>query len=51
VESEVFQKIEKNDSPKSSTQIVVSDNSTKINTIFEPIELASIELDKTNQVG
>jgi len=40
---ELPEKIERNTSPKTSTQIVVSENSTKIKTTFSP----PIELDRT----
>jgi len=41
--TELLQKIVQNTEPKTSTQIVVSDNSTKIKTTFYP----PIELDRT----
>jgi len=41
----VFKKIVQNTEPKTSTQIVVSDNSTKIKTTFYP----PLELDKTRK--
>ena len=43
--TEILEKIEKNTSPKTSTQIVVSENSTKIKTTFNP----PIELDRTRK--
>jgi len=43
--TEVFEKIERNTSPKTSTQIVVSNNSTKIKTTFNP----PLELDNTRK--
>jgi len=42
---EILEKIERNTSPKTSTQIVVSENSTKINTTFNP----PIELGRTRK--
>jgi len=42
---ELLEQIERNTSPKTSTQIVVSENSTKINTTFNP----PIELDRTRK--
>jgi len=42
---ELLEKIERNTSPKTSTQIVVSENSTKINTTFNP----PLELDRTRK--
>ena len=41
--TELLEKIERNTSPKTSTRIVVSENSTKIKTTFNP----PIELDLT----
>ena len=43
--TEILEKIERNTSPKTSTQIVVSENSTKIKTTFNP----PIELDHTRK--
>jgi len=43
--SEVHDKIERNTSPKISTQIVVSDNSTRIKTTFNP----PLELDNARK--
>ena len=43
--TEIFEKIERNTSPKTSTQIVVSENSTKIKTTCNP----PIELDRTRK--
>jgi len=43
--TEILEKIERNTSPKSSSQIVVSENSTKIKTTFNP----PIELDRTRK--
>jgi len=43
--TELLKKIERNTSPKASTQIVVSENSTKIKTTFNP----PIELDRTRK--
>jgi len=43
--SECLEQIERNTSPKTSTQIVVSENSTKIKTTFNP----PIELDRTRK--
>jgi len=43
--TEILEKIERNTSLKTSTQIVVSENSTKIKTIFKP----PIELDRTRK--
>jgi len=43
--TELLEKIERNTSPNASTQIVVSDNSTKIKTTFNP----PIELDKNRK--
>ena len=34
--SKILEQIEQNTSPKTSTQIVVSDNSTRIKTTFHP---------------
>jgi len=45
METEILEKIERNTSPKTSTQIVVSENSTKIKTIFNP----PLELDRTRK--
>jgi len=45
MENEILKKIEKNTSPKTSTQIVVSENSTKIKTTFNP----PLELDCTRK--
>ena len=42
---ELLEKIERNTSPKTSTQIVVSENSTKIKTSFNP----PLELDRTRK--
>ena len=42
---ELLEKIERNSSLKTSTQIVVSDNSTKIKTTFNP----PLELDRTRK--
>ena len=41
----LLEKIERNTSPKTSTQIVVSENSTKIKTTFNP----RLELDRTRK--
>ena len=43
--TEILEKIERSTSPKTSTQIVVSDNSTKIKTTFDP----PLELDRTRK--
>jgi len=43
--TEILEKIERNTSPKTSTQIVVSENSTNIKTTFNP----PIELDRTRK--
>jgi len=43
--TELREKIERNNSPKTSTQIVVSENSIKIKTTFHP----PIELDRTRK--
>ena len=43
--TEILEKIERNTSPKTSTQTVVSENSTKIKTTFNP----PIELDRTRK--
>jgi len=41
--SEILEQIERNTSPKTSTQIVVSENSTRIKTTFQPpLELDSV---------
>jgi len=46
--TELLEKIERNNSPKTSTQIVVSDNSTKIKTTtFNP----PLELDRTRSTN
>ena len=42
---EILEKIERNTSPKTSTQVVVSENSTKIKTTFNP----PLELDRTQK--
>jgi len=42
---ELTEKIERNTEPKASTQIVVSENSTKIKTTFNP----PLELDRTRK--
>jgi len=42
---QLLEKIEKNTSPKTSTQIVVSENSTKIKMTFNPL----LELDRTRK--
>jgi len=44
-DTELIEKIERNTSPKTSTQIVVSENSTKIKTTFNP----PLELDRTRK--
>jgi len=43
--TELLEQIERNSSPKTSTQIVVSENSTKIKTTFNP----PLELDQTRK--
>jgi len=43
--TEILKQIERNTSPKTSTQIVISENSTKIKTTFNP----PIELDRTRK--
>jgi len=43
--TELLEQIERNSSPKTSTQIVVSENSTKIKTTFNP----PLELDRTRK--
>jgi len=43
--TEILEKIVQNTSPKTSTQIVVSENSTKIKTTFNP----PLELDRTRK--
>jgi len=43
--TELFEKIERNTSSKTSTQIVVSENLTKIKTTFNP----PLELDRTRK--
>ena len=45
METEILEQIERNTSPKTSTQIVVSENSTKIKTTFNPPN----ELDRTRK--
>ena len=45
MDTELLEQIERNTSPKTSTQIVVSGNSTKIKTAFNP----PIELDRTRK--
>jgi len=45
MKNEILEKIERNTSPKTSTQIVVSENSTKIKTTFNP----QLELDRTRK--
>jgi len=45
MKTENLEKIERNTSPKTSTQIVVSENSTKIKTTFNP----PLELDRTRK--
>jgi len=45
MENEILEKIERNTSPKTSTQIVVSENLTKIKTTFNP----PLELDRTRK--
>jgi len=42
---EILEKIERNTTPKTSTQVVVSENSTKIKTTFNP----PLELDRTQK--
>jgi len=44
-DTELLEKIERNTSPKYSTQIVVSENSTKIKMTFNP----ALELDRTRK--
>jgi len=44
-DTELLEKIERNTSPKTSTQIVVSENSTKLKTTFNP----PIALDRTRK--
>jgi len=43
--TELLEKIERNTSPKTTTQIVVSENSTKMKTTFNP----PIELDRSRK--
>jgi len=38
-DTEILEKIERNTTPKTSTQIVVSENSTKIKKTYPPLEL------------
>ena len=47
MENELLEKITQNTEPKTSTQVVVSDNSTKIKTTFNP----PLELDRTRKYG
>ena len=45
MENELLEKITQNTEPKTSTQVMVSDNSTKIKTTFNP----PLDLDKTRK--